>query len=109
MQLSAGPHWHWVCTVFTCGISGDVCAVETHFGDSAEVEVMRTHCRWNPNVEGGTQVEVDHVVRADCHVVVAMITWQAQISKHHMGCCEVLRCNKGSNLLCRIDGCIPLA
>lgn len=46
---------------------------------------------WTANVEGGTEVEVDHVIRADGHVMVAMIAWHPKIWQDHCWFREVLQ------------------
>lgn len=70
----------------TIGKGGNVGAVWRHPGDGGKSEVVHSHSWGNANVEWSSQVEVDHVVRADGHVVVAMIARHAQARKNSSWC-----------------------
>ena len=65
--------------ICTCRKRGDVCAVRIHPGDCSKVQVVSADSWWNANVEWGSQIEVDQVVRPNSQVVVAMITRKPKI------------------------------
>ena len=65
-----------MCEWQTCCKCADVPAVRGHPGNSCEVEISGSNSwHWTANIERGTKVKVDHIVRPNGHIVIAVISW----------------------------------
>lgn len=80
-----------MCVWQTCCKCADVFAVGGHPGNSPKIEISGANSwDWTANVERGTEVEVDHVVRPNCHIMIGMISWKPKVRQDDCWCGEVL-------------------
>ena len=76
----------------TCSKCANISAIRRHPCNGGKVEISGANSwDWTANVERGTEVEVDHVVRANGHVMIAMIAWHPKIWQDHCRFREVLQ------------------